>query len=135
MVGFCAFFKKYRGDPANKNPLLEKFFRDTLSVLGRSLTEEQLCAINMQFGTRGCSVHKVDLPFSISLLHRYVLLLVGWERRSRRRWISNRRRYPSATVGNIAVTALLFALVSILTLTGIFGLSISSGVVLVEKAG
>ncbi|MBO22865.1 MAG: hypothetical protein CMM26_10925 [Rhodospirillaceae bacterium] len=78
MVGFCAFFKKYRGDPANKNPLLEKFFRDTLSVLGRSLTEEQLCAINMQFGTRGCSVHKVDLPFSISLLHRYVLLLVGW---------------------------------------------------------
>jgi hypothetical protein len=43
---------RFRGDPANKDPFLEDFFRDMSPALARSFTDEQLREIKMQFGAR-----------------------------------------------------------------------------------
>tara|TARA_A100001037_G_scaffold263661_1_gene254022 strand:- start:98 stop:457 length:360 start_codon:yes stop_codon:yes gene_type:complete len=97
-------------------------------ALIHSFTDEQLRAIKMQFAARECGAHTVDLRFSNPWLHGYVVLLIGQERRSRRRRQKDRRRYPFATLGNIMVTLLLFGFVSVPVLIGIFGLSLTSGV-------
>ena len=109
---------KYRGDPANKDPFLEDFFRNMSPALIHSFTDEQLRAIKMQFAARDRGAHTVDLRLSVPWLSGYVVLLIG----------KDRLRYPLATVGNVLVTLLLFGFVAVPVLIGIFGLSLSSGV-------
>ena len=123
---------KFRGDPANKDPFLEDFFRDMSPALARSFTDEQLRAIKMQFGARERGAHSVDLRFSIPLLRRYVVLLIGRERRTLRRRRKDRKNYPLATVGNIAVGIVLLVLLAIPISMGVLGFSLTTGVDPVE---
>lgn len=123
---------KFRGDPANKDPFLEDFFRDMSPALARSFTDEQLRAIKMQFGARERGAHTVDLRFSIPLLRRYVVLLIGRERRSRRRRAKDRVNYPLATVGNLAIAIVLLVLIAIPVAMGVLGFSLTTGVDPVE---
>ncbi len=126
---------KYRGDPANKDPFLEDFFRNMSPALIHSFTDEQLRAIKMQFAARDRGAHTVDLRLTVPWLSGYVVLLIGKERRSRRRRQKDRLRYPLATVGNVLVTLLLFGFVAVPVLIGIFGLSLSSVVGPAEAVG
>ena len=127
--------QKYRGDPANKDPFLEDFFRNMSPALIHSFTDEQLRAIKMQFAARDRGAHTVDLRFSVPWLSGYVVLLIGKERRSRRRRQKDRLHYPLATVGNVLVTLLLFGFVAAPVLIVIFGLALSSGVGPAEAVG
>ena len=123
---------KFRGDPASKDPFLEDFFRDMSPALARSFTDEQLRVIKMQFGARERGAHSVDLRFSIPLLRRYVVLLIGRERRTLRRRRKDRKNYPLATVGNIAVAIVLLVLLAIPVSMGVLGFSLTTGVDPVE---
>lgn len=118
---------KFRGDPAGKDPFLEDFFRDMSPALARSFTDEQLRVIKMQFGTRERGAHTVDLRFSIPLLRHYVVLLIGRERRSRKRRNMDRLKYPIATVGNLAVAVVLLVLLAIPVSMAVTGLSLATG--------
>lgn len=118
---------KFRGDPANKDPFLEDFFRDMSPALARSFTDEQLRAIKMQFGARDRGSHSVDLRFSIPLLRHYVVLLIGRERRSRKRRNMDRLKYPIATVGNLAVAITLLVLFAIPVTMAVTGVSLFTG--------
>jgi hypothetical protein len=123
---------KFRGDPANKDPFLEDFFRDMSPALARSFTDEQLRQIKMQFGARERGAHSVDLRFSIPLLRRYVVLLIGRERRTLRHRKKDRKNYPLATVGNLAVAIVLLVLIAIPISMGVLGFSLTTGVDPVE---
>ncbi|MEP4377863.1 MAG: hypothetical protein ABJ215_06385 [Alphaproteobacteria bacterium] len=123
---------KFRGDPANKDPFLEDFFRDMSPALARSFTDEQLRVIKMQFGARERGAHSVDLRFSIPLLRRYVVLLIGRERRTLRRRRKDRKNYPLATVGNLAVAIVLLVLIAGPVAMGVLGFSLTTGVDPVE---
>ncbi len=123
---------KFRGDPANKDPFLEDFFRDMSPALARSFTDEQLRVIKMQFGARERGAHAVDLRFSVPLLRRYVVLLIGRERRTLRRRKKDRKNYPLGTVGNIAVAIVLLVLIAIPLSMGVPGFSLTTGVDPVE---
>lgn len=123
---------KAHGDPANKDPFLEDFFRDLPPALVRSFTDEQLRAIKMQFGARERGAHTVDLRFSVPLLRHYVVLLIGQERRSRRRRMKDRKNYPLATVGNLAVGITLLVLFAFPVAMGVLGFSLTTGVDPVE---
>jgi len=123
---------KFRGNPASKDPFLEDFFRDMSPALARSFTDEQLREIKMQFGARERGAHSVDLRFSIPLLRRYVVLLIGRERRTRRRRMKDRASFPLATVGNLAVAVVLLVLISIPVAMGVLGVSLTAGVDPVE---
>lgn len=123
---------KFRGDPANKDPFLEDFFRDMSPVLARSFTDEQLREIKMQFGARERGAHTVDLRFSIPLLRNYVVLLIGRERRTRRRRMKDRKNYPLATLGNLAIAIVLLVLIAIPLSMGVLGFSLTTGVDPVE---
>tara|TARA_R110002072_G_scaffold86787_2_gene196000 strand:- start:78 stop:527 length:450 start_codon:yes stop_codon:yes gene_type:complete len=123
---------KFRGDPASKDPFLEDFFRDMSPALARSFTDEQLRQIKMQFGARERGAHSVDLRFSVPVLRRYVVLLIGRERRTLRRRRKDRKNYPLATVGNIAVGIVLLVLLAIPLSMGVLGFSLTTGVDPVE---
>lgn len=114
--------RKFRGDPAGEDHFLGDFFRDMSPALARSFTDEQLREIKMQFGARKRGAHSVDLRFSVPLLRCYVVLLIGREGRSNRRRNRDRLKYPLATVGNLAVAAVLLILLAIpvaMVLTGL----------------
>ena len=123
---------KFRGNPASKDPFLEDFFRDMSPALARSFTDEQLREIKMQFGARERGAHSVDLRFSIPLLRRYVVLLIGRERRTLRRRKKDRKNYPLATVGNLAVAIVVLVLIAIPISMGVLGFSLTTGVDPVE---
>ena len=123
---------KFRGDPASKDPFLEDFFRDMSPALARSFTDEQLRVIKMQFAARERGAHSVDLRFSIPLLRRYVVLLIGRERRTLRRRRKDRKNYPLATVGNLAIAIVLLVLIAIPVALGVLGVSLTAGVDPVE---
>ena len=74
---------KFRGNPAGDDPFLEDFFRDMSPALIHSFTDAQLHEIKKAFAARDRGAHEVDLRFSIPFLRRYVVLLIGRERRSR----------------------------------------------------
>ena len=122
----------FRGDPANKDPFLEDFFRDMSPALARSFTDEQLRVIKMQFAARERGAHSVDLRFSVPLLRRYVVLLIGRERRTLRRRKKDRKNYPLATVGNLAVAIVVLVLIAIPISMGVLGFSLTTGVDPVE---
>ncbi|MBT4906699.1 MAG: hypothetical protein HOK98_04950 [Rhodospirillaceae bacterium] len=123
---------KFRGNPASKDPFLEDFFRDMSPALARSFTDEQLRVIKMQFAARERGAHSVDLRFSVPLLRRYVVLLIGRERRTLRRRKKDRKNYPLATVGNLAVAIVVLVLIAIPISMGVLGFSLTTGVDPVE---
>ncbi len=100
---------QFSGNPAGDDPFLEDFFRDMPPALMHSFTDEQLRAIKMNFAARDRGAHQVDLRFSIPFLRRYVVLLIGRERRSRARRAADRKIHPLATSGN-AVAFAAFAI-------------------------
>ena len=122
----------FRGNPASKDPFLEDFFRDMSPALARSFTDEQLRVIKMQFAARERGAHSVDLRFSVPLLRRYVVLLIGRERRTLRRRKKDRKNYPLATVGNLAVAIVVLVLIAIPISMGVLGFSLTTGVDPVE---
>jgi len=104
---------KHRGDPAGGDPFLEDFFRDMSPTLARSFTDEQLRAIKMNFAARERGSHTVDLRFSVPLLRRYVVLLIGRERRTARRRRQDRKFHPMATLGNAFAICVLLLVLSV----------------------
>ena len=126
---------KFRGDPAGGDPFLEDFFRDLSPALARSFTDEQLRAIKMRFGARERGAHTVDLRFSIPLLRRYVVLLMGRERRTAKRRRSDRRFHPVATLSNaIAMSAMLIVVAVPIFVAG-YGIKSFMGINIMEAGG
>lgn len=126
---------KHRGDPAGGDPFLEDFFRDMSPTLARSFTDEQLRVIKMNFAARERGSHTVDLRFSVPLLRRYVVLLIGRERRTARRRRQDRKFHPVATLGNaIAICALLIVLSVPVFVVG-YGFKTYLGINLLESGG
>lgn len=127
--------QKHRGDPAGGDQFLEDFFRDLPPALAHSFTDEQLRAIKMNFGARDRGAHTVDLRFSVPLLRRYVVLLIGRERRTARRRRQDRRFHPVATLGNVfAVGALLIVLAVPVFIAG-YGIKSFMGIDMVKGGG
>lgn len=126
---------KFRGDPAGGDPFLEDFFRDLSPVLARSFTDDQLRAIKMSFGARERGAHSVDMRFSVPLLRRYVVLLIGRERRTARRRRQDRKFHPVATIGNaFAMTALVIVVSVPIFLFG-YGFKSFLGINIIEAGG
>ena len=124
--------QKFRGDPAGGDPFLEDFFRDLSPALARSFTDEQLRAIKMSFGARERGAHTVDLRFSIPLLRRYVVLLMGRERRTAKRRRNDRKFHPVATLSNaIAMSAVVIVVAVPVFLAG-YGVKSFLGINIME---
>lgn len=104
---------KFRGNPAGDDPFLEDFFRDMSPALARSFTDEQLRAIKMQFAARDRGSHTVDLRFSAPLLRRYVVLLIGRERRSKKRRAADRKLHPLLSPGNLLALGVMTVVLGI----------------------
>ena len=127
--------QKFRGDPAGGDPFLEDFFRDLSPALARSFTDEQLRAIKMSFGARERGAHTVDLRFSIPLLRRYVVLLMGRERRTAKRRRNDRKFHPVATLSNaIAMSAMVIVVAVSVFLVG-YGVKSFLGINIMEAGG
>ncbi len=127
--------QKFRGDPAGGDPFLEDFFRDLSPALARSFTDEQLRAIKMSFGARERGAHTVDLRFSIPLLRRYVVLLMGRERRTAKRRRNDRKFHPVATLSNaIAMSAVVIVVAVPVFLVG-YGVKSFLGINIMEAGG
>jgi len=127
--------QKFRGDPAGGDPFLEDFFRDLSPALARSFTDEQLRAIKMSFGARERGAHTVDLRFSIPLLRRYVVLLMGRERRTAKRRRNDRKFHPFATLSNaIAMSAVVIVVAVPVFLVG-YGVKSFLGINIMEAGG
>jgi len=127
--------QKFRGDPAGGDPFLEDFFRDLSPALARSFTDEQLRAIKMSFGARERGAHTVDLRFSIPLLRRYVVLLMGRERRTAKRRRNDRKFHPVATLSNaIAMSAMVIVVAVPVFLVG-YGVKSFLGINIMEAGG
>ena len=127
--------QKFRGDPAGGDPFLEDFFRDLSPALARSFTDEQLRAIKMSFGARERGAHTVDLRFSIPLLRRYVVLLMGRERRTAKRRRHDRKFHPVATLSNaIAMSAVVIVVAVPVFLVG-YGVKSFLGINIMEAGG
>ncbi|MEH6754499.1 MAG: hypothetical protein V7788_10060 [Alphaproteobacteria bacterium] len=126
---------KFRGDPAGGDPFLEDFFRDLSPTLARSFTDEQLRAIKMSFGARERGAHTVDLRFSVPLLRRYVVLLMGRERRTAKRRRNDRKFHPVATLSNaIAMSAMVIVVAVPVFLVG-YGVKSFLGINIMEAGG
>ena len=127
--------QKFRGDPAGGAPFLEDFFRDLSPALARSFTDEQLRAIKMSFGARERGAHTVDLRFSVPLLRRYVVLLMGRERRTAKRRRNDRKFHPVATLSNaIAMSAMVIVVAVPVFLVG-YGVKSFLGINIMEAGG
>jgi len=127
--------QKFRGDPAGGDPFLEDFFRDLSPALASSFTDEQLRAIKMSFGARERGAHTVDLRFSIPLLRRYVVLLMGRERRTAKRRRNDRKFHPVATLSNaIAMSAVVIVVAVPVFLVG-YGVKSFLGINIMEAGG
>jgi len=127
--------QKFRGDPAGGDPFLEDFFRDLSPALARSFTDEQLRAIKMSFGARERGAHTVDLRFSVPLLRRYVVLLMGRERRTAKRRRNDRKFHPVATLSNaIAMSAVVIVVAVPVFLVG-YGVKSFLGINIMEAGG
>ncbi len=126
---------QFRGNPAGDEPFLEDFFRDMSPALMHSFTDEQLHAVKMNFAARDRGAHQVDLRFSIPFLRRYVVLLIGRERRSRARRAADRKVHPLATSGN-AVALGAFAIVAAIPLAVVaFGVKFWLGIDVISDGG
>lgn len=126
---------KFRGNPAGDDPFLEDFFRDMSPALIHSFTDAQLHEIKKAFAARDRGAHQVDLRFSIPFLRRYVVLLIGKERRSRARRNADRKIHPLATSGN-AVALGAFAIVAGIPLAVIaFGVKSWLGIDVFDTGG
>jgi len=127
--------KKYRGDPAGGDPFLEDFFRKIPERTARSFTDEQLLAIKMGFAARSGGVHGVDIRFSIPLIKRYVVLLIGKERRPAQRRRNDRQYHPVGTVANLmAIFSFLVVFCTPALIIG-YGLKSFLGINLMEDGG
>lgn len=127
--------RKFRGDPAGGDPFLEDFFRDLSPTLARSFTDEQLRAIKMSFGARERGAHTVDLRFSIPLLRRYVVLLMGRERRTAKRRRTDRKFHPVATLSNaVAMCAMAIVVAVPIFMVG-YGVKSFLGINIMEAGG
>jgi hypothetical protein len=126
---------QFRGNPAGDEPFLEDFFRDMSPALMHSFTDEQLHEIKKAFGARDKGAHEVDLRFKIPFLRRYVVLLIGRERRSRARRAADRKVHPLATSGN-AVALGAFAIVAAIPLAVVaFGVKFWLGIDVISDGG
>ena len=102
----------------------DPFFHDFFSRIPRdtwsSFSEEQLMAIKRAFGARYRGSHMVDLRVSLPIPFRrmYMVLLVGGEKRTRRRRAHDRRSQPVVTFGNLLFGFFFFGFL-ILSLMGL----------------
>ena len=104
-------------------------------TLARSFTDEQLRAIKMSFGARERGAHTVDLRFSVPLLRRYVVLLMGRERRTAKRRRNDRKFHPVATLSNaIAMSAVVIVVAVPVFLVG-YGVKSFLGINIMEAGG
>ncbi len=127
--------RKHRGDPAGGDPFLEDFFRDLSPALAHSFTDEQLLAIKMNFAARERGAHTVDLRFSIPLLRRYVVFLMGRERRSRKRRNHDRKFHPVGTLGNLFAIAVLAIVIAVPVFVAGYGIKSFMGIDILAAGG
>lgn len=126
---------KFRGDPAGGDPFLEDFFRDLSPALARSFTDEQLRAIKMSFAARERGAHSVDLRFSIPVLRRYVVFLMGRERRTARRRRNERKFRPVSTIGNVFALSAMTIVVAVPIFLAGYGIKSFMGINIMEAGG
>ncbi|MBO6783106.1 MAG: hypothetical protein JJ899_07530 [Alphaproteobacteria bacterium] len=127
--------RKHRGDPAGGDPFLEDFFRDMSPALAHSFTDEQLLEIKKCFAGRTRGAHTVDLRFSIPLLRRYVVLLMGRERRSRKRRNHDRKFHPVGTLGNLFAIAVVAVVLAVPVFVVGYGVKSYLGINMVSAGG
>ncbi len=72
-------------EPAAHDPFVTGFLTRLPAATARSFTEDQLDAIRMAFGARERGLHAVDIRFTMPVLNRYVVFLLGHDRRRRGR--------------------------------------------------
>jgi hypothetical protein len=100
-------------DPAGGDPFLEQFFARIPAKTAESFTGDQILAIKMAFGARDWGLHAIDLRFSVPLLHYYVVMVAGPEKRSKLRRRKDRGFHPVATLGNSLALILFLALLAV----------------------
>jgi hypothetical protein len=125
----------YRGDPAGGDPFLEDFFRDLPPALARSFTDEQLRAIKISFGARERGAHSVDVRFLVPVLRRYVVFLMGRERRTAKRRRSERKFHPVATIGNAFAFSAMVIVVAVPIFLAGYGIKSFMGINIMEAGG
>jgi hypothetical protein len=126
---------KVRGDPAAGDPFLEDFFRDLSPALARSFSGEQLRAIKMNSGARTRGAHMIDLRFTVPLLRRYCVILMGRERRAPGRRTHDRSFHPIATLGNIFALAALAMVVALPIFLVGYGVKSFMGIDMINGGG
>lgn len=101
--------RRHRDHHGSHDPFLTEFFSRIPAATARSFTDEQIDAIRMAFGARERGMHAVDIRFTLPVVRRYVVFLLGAERRRGRRRAGRLRNL----IGNAGAFAVLMLSVSL----------------------
>lgn len=87
----------------NVNPNFEELFSQVSPEIAATFTEEQIAAIKNSFQNRQWHKHDLNVRISVPvrLIHFYLVLLAGEERRSKQRLEYEKSLNPIWTPGNI----------------------------------